>query len=487
MWYLAILFTATLVAGREVCYEQIGCLVSDEYPFYHAEDRPVDHLPESRAELGTTFRLRTRDLQGGYQELSTYDEDTIYASDFKPWKKTKVIIHGFVAGSDVDWMDDMTNEILIEGDYNVITIDWRPGVIKDDYDVAVGNVRVVGAEIAYLFDMIQRTQAVGPNTFHIIGHSLGAHAAGIAGAIVPNIGRITGLDPAGPYFDDCDPRVRLDASDADFVDVIHTDTDPLYKLGLGMYSSTGHVDFYPNSGRAQPGCDLRIIGSIFANGRIWGGVIDYIACNHIRAVYLFMDSINPGERECPYLAFECTREWSDYNEGLCFEDTPRAQMGWKADQYAPEEGVQELVFQENTLAEDPYCGFQYRFGVYIDDGRKAEKFKGMMTISLVGDNGQTEDIALSPDYRFYDPLTKYLHMGVSSHHVINPSHLYLEWDYDAAFYAPWKWEFIERPELFIHRIEVDSAESEESYLMCGTYDPIEPDVKRAFFRVTVCD
>lgn len=79
----------------------------------------------------------------------------LFRSDFKPWKKTKVIIHGFVKGSDVDWMEDMTNELLIEGDYNVITIDWRPGVIRNEYDEAVGNVRVVGAEVALLLNMIQ--------------------------------------------------------------------------------------------------------------------------------------------------------------------------------------------------------------------------------------------------------------------------------------------------------------------------------------------
>lgn len=67
------------------------------------------------------------------------------------------------------------------------------------------------------------------------------------------------------------------------------------------------------------------------------------------------------------------------------------------------------------------------------------------------------------DYRMYDPLTKYLHVGVSSLNVVSPSRLYLEWEYDAAFYKPWKWEFVERPELFIHRIVVDSAENQERW------------------------
>ena len=42
---------------------------------------------------------------------------------------------------------------------------------------------------------------------------------------------MTGLDVAGPYFEDMDPVVRLDTTDADFVDVIHTDTDPIYTFG----------------------------------------------------------------------------------------------------------------------------------------------------------------------------------------------------------------------------------------------------------------
>ena len=67
---------------------------------------------------------------------------------------------------------------------------------------------------------------------HIIGHSLGAHIAGYAGERVPGLARITGLDPAEPLFQDMPEFVRLDPSDAHFVDVIHTDAKSIMLGGI---------------------------------------------------------------------------------------------------------------------------------------------------------------------------------------------------------------------------------------------------------------
>ena len=73
--------------------------------------------------------------------------------------------------------------------------------------------------------------------FHIIGFSLGAHVAGFAGKMIKSngrkrkIGRITGLDPANPGFNYDSPLVRLDKSDAKFVDIIHTDTKTVLVIG----------------------------------------------------------------------------------------------------------------------------------------------------------------------------------------------------------------------------------------------------------------
>ena len=51
---------------------------------------------------------------------------------------------------------------------------------------------------------------------------------------MPGLARITGLDPAEPLFQDMPEFVRLDPSDAHFVDVIHTDAKSIM-LGGNKY------------------------------------------------------------------------------------------------------------------------------------------------------------------------------------------------------------------------------------------------------------
>lgn len=97
-------------------------------------------------------------------------------------------------------------------------------------------------------------------SIHIIGHSLGAQAAGYAGYFTKGkVGRITGLDPAMLLFSPANTDSRLDHTDAQFVDVIHTSAGI-----LGVMETVGTVDFYPDGGIFyQPGCS----GSTFVMGK----------------------------------------------------------------------------------------------------------------------------------------------------------------------------------------------------------------------------
>lgn len=66
----------------------------------------------------------------------------------------------------------------------------------------------------------------------------GAHIAGKTGKLLKSkhkIGRIFGLDPAGVGFEYLKPEARLDKTDAEYVQVIHTDGDT-----FGLMPPIGH-------------------------------------------------------------------------------------------------------------------------------------------------------------------------------------------------------------------------------------------------------
>lgn len=118
------------------------------------------------------------------------------------------------------------------------------------------RVSQVGEYVAAFIEFLGSETELSYNDIHILGHSLGAHVAGYIGNYVQKkIGRITGLDPAGPAFETPylkDTDERLDTADANFVDIIHTCAG-----SLGFLRPIGHADFYPNGGTfRQPGCPI---------------------------------------------------------------------------------------------------------------------------------------------------------------------------------------------------------------------------------------
>jgi hypothetical protein len=96
----------------------------------------------------------------------------------------------------------------------------------------------------------------GYSNFHIVGFSLGAQIAGMIGRKVKQmsknkhqIARITGLDPGQiPAFINTSIQF-LNPSDAEFLDIIHTETKY-----LGSATTNGHSMFWVNGGRTQPMC-----------------------------------------------------------------------------------------------------------------------------------------------------------------------------------------------------------------------------------------
>lgn len=56
----------------------------------------------------------------------------------------------------------------------------------------------------------------------------------------------------------------LHKNDAKFVDIIHTDGARFFSEGLGIFRPIGHVDYFPNGGFDQPGCN-HVRGAVLAS------------------------------------------------------------------------------------------------------------------------------------------------------------------------------------------------------------------------------
>ncbi|XP_059168294.1 pancreatic triacylglycerol lipase-like [Physella acuta] len=222
--------------------------------------------------LNTLFKLYTRAQPATPLDLPATQVKTSLTTIWPGFvsRPTQIIVNGYEDNVDVtSWAKQMKDELLKQGDYNVILVDWSGGN-KLPYTQATANTRVVGAQIAQLINQISAKYGTPAKSFHVIGHSLGSHISGYAGERVPGLGRITGLDPAGPYFENTPVSIRLDPTDALFVDAIHTDAGTLLTANLGIMQAVGHVDFYPNGGHNQPGCIQSPITSIEQWGLIDG-------------------------------------------------------------------------------------------------------------------------------------------------------------------------------------------------------------------------
>lgn len=239
-----------------------------------------------------------------------------------------------------------------EGEAAVLLIDWGNGS-NPPYVQAVANIRLVGAITAHILHMIYEELGIKDlSKFHFIGHSLGSHLAGYAGTHLQKdfglkLARITALDPAAPLFAETDGKVRLDRTDADYVDVIHTDASLLG--GFGMSQRVGHVDFYPNGGLDMPGCDAKLQDYMHSrHNNIFANMQQLLGCSHLRSYEYLTESI---KSKCPFMAITCD-SYESFQAGRCARcdenDNRCMRMG-----YHSLEDYRRLLKYEKVNAYDP--------------------------------------------------------------------------------------------------------------------------------------
>ncbi|KAM6266175.1 pancreatic lipase-related protein 2-like [Porphyrio hochstetteri] len=379
--WITALFLLDAARGREVCYKRLGCF-TDSPPWSGIPGRQLAGLPSSPEDVNTKFLLFTRDNTVIYQKISATNPSTIKASNFRAHRKTHFIIHGHLVGADLFWITNICRLMFLTEDVNCILTDWRGGS-SGLYTDAVNNVRIVGAELVYLVNLLEKDYGYSPANIHFIGHSLGAHAAGEAGRRKPGIGRITGLDPAGPLFQYTPAMVRLDPSDATFVDIIHTHAGHLFfDFAPGILQTCGHLDFYPNGGKKMPGCkQLRVppttrsINDLMREYRS-------IGCGHKRSLRYYAESIiNPNG----FVGYQC-ETYRAFVLGECFpcpkEGCPL--MGHQADKFLHKTEKEQQKVYLNTGPSPPYARWRKEIHVRVS---ATETTKGSIDVALTGTNG----------------------------------------------------------------------------------------------------
>ncbi|KAJ8666847.1 hypothetical protein QAD02_008509 [Eretmocerus hayati] len=302
--------------------------------------------------------------------VSTGDQFGLEWTDFRAKRDTIVIVHGFLSNGKEPWIDSMAKAFLKLGDYNVIAVDWSVTSETYNYYKAVVNTQTTGDEIATLFDQIAQSIMSKSSTaraeqwgqIHCVGHSLGAHICGYAANEMKRrnsswvLRRITGLDPAQPCFHTNELALKLDKQDAPFVDVIHTNGRFLSKLGFGLPEPMGHVDFFPNGGKQQPGCQTT--GFTIPIISIPTSALSRAVCHHGRSYVYFTESIlNAVSNKCVFWAQPWDRSYRDIKRILITTCKPGkcTEMGINSVKYNL-----RGTFFVLTAATGPFCDPEYK-------------------------------------------------------------------------------------------------------------------------------
>lgn len=219
------------------------------------------------------FRLYTRANPGG-EKLTIGDVEQLKNSNFDPANPTRFVFHGWRGDGEVESCTMVVEAFLDVGEYNVIVVDWGAIAKNLFYGKVVRSTPDVSKHVAKMIDFMNEEGKMDLSKTKLIGFSLGAHVAGLSGYhATGKIAAIVALDPAKPMYNGAGIDKRVDAVDAEHVQVIHTCAG-----SLGLAEPIGTSDFYPNDGKKQPGCRFDFFG----------------ICAHSRAYHYYVESIrNP--------------------------------------------------------------------------------------------------------------------------------------------------------------------------------------------------
>ncbi|XP_053678359.1 pancreatic triacylglycerol lipase [Anopheles nili] len=484
------------------CYGVYGCFPIT-YPWID-EKRPVAYHPQTPSQVDVRYPVFVKSNTSHPQFLDINSPRSVRKLGINPRGRIYFVTHGYIESGDRPWIQQMVNA-LIDNDpdhtASCVVIDWRKAS-NPPYTQCCANIRLIGAITAHVIHLLYVELGLeNLDKVHLLGHSLGSHLCGYAGYHLQKdfglkLGRITGLDPAEPLFSDTDPLVRLDRSDAQFVDVIHSDASEwVSKGGLGMYQPIGHVDFYPNGGYNQPGCSDPMNKFIRKHDEsFFWGFQEFFGCNHLRCHQFFTDSI---VNKCPFVGIGCG-SYAQFLRGECFECDRDGHycidFGLKAKESYNrliESGVMTepnapLSVYMITAADSPYCRSHFRVTMSVsneDESLIHGGEIGKMSLELYGEGGVRSgkmDFSKNPVY--FEPGGNYSAI-LAGTHVGKPLKVMLTWEYRTNPLNPLTWRLLMVPRVYVQEIQVQLMEMRTTVRVCPLNKaPVRADMDNEFKR-----
>ncbi|XP_057697707.1 lipoprotein lipase [Corythoichthys intestinalis] len=424
-------------------------------------------LPATTAEWLTNytdivskFSLRTADIPDDDMcYIVTGSPETIRECNFNAQTQTFVIIHGWtVTGMFESWVPKLVSALYERvPSANVIVVDWLTRA-NQHYHTSAASTKLVGRDVAKFVTWIQKELELPWDKIHLVGYSLGAHVAGIAGDLTDHkISRITGLDPAGPMFEHADEQDTLSKDHAQFVDVLHTNTRGSPGRSIGIQRAVGHIDVYPNGGTSQPGCDIPNTLRVIALEGLRGlqNADQLVKCSHERSIHLFIDSLLNAQQQS-MMAYRChSRE--AFNKGLCLSCRKNRcnKIGYNINKVRMTRGAKMYLKTREMM---PYKVFHYQVKMHLFAMGTLNLKEQPMKISLYGTEGEKEDIAfVLPVMDSNSTLSFLITTDVSIGDLMIVK---LRWEKDAIF----RWSDLWESKFYVRKIRVKSGETQSKVI-----------------------
>uniref|UniRef100_A0A034WDN4 phospholipase A1 member A n=2 Tax=Bactrocera dorsalis TaxID=27457 RepID=A0A034WDN4_BACDO len=269
------------LANSKFSYERGNCdiLVSSAIREILTNEMRAQLDPSWRASRIKRIRYELYTPQNPYkaQVLQSGDANVLRASFFNAKLPVRISIHGWTGKSTSCSNAAIKDAYLAAGKFNVIMLDWSAISMDISYGRISRQLHEIATNLLEFTQFLHLVSGVPYESIYLVGHSAGAHIAGLAGKQLrpERYGAIYALDPAGLVQLPLGEDKRLAPNDAIYTESIHTD---IALLGNPSTKLT-QAAFFVNWGLGQPHCPNATAAEF-----------DF-ACDHFAALYYFAESL----------------------------------------------------------------------------------------------------------------------------------------------------------------------------------------------------